>query len=198
MSQSIESLPRTLSVDAQLVGLVSDEPSQALLEQISQLNEGAKVKAEIEGLWRVYAGRRARVTYYYGDQTIEERMLATRYYDGSGIEETYWIEDITSPDKKVWEQRAVVSINIGHGQWCIVVDEYDRVVVTYRDPQGNLCICDSDEARACIDDFQYRSLIAADKHKGRSPGAQRAADEDALRQLAMRAPHLLRRRTAVE
>ncbi len=204
MISTAETLSDGRSVDEKLAQLVSDAEGtecDALAKEIELLATGAKIKAEIEGLWRIYSGRRAGATYQWAGETIEERMLATRYPDMIGIEETYCLEDRYSPDlKHGWAQRASVLITTGNGQWRIVVDEADRYEVMHRDSKAQSWthVEDKDEVKSCVEDFQHRSLIAAETHKGRSHEEKSAADMNALAQLMMLAPHLARKATTTE
>lgn len=184
------------SIDARLGGLV-DADSEAI-EALERLAMGAKVKAEIEALWQIYTGRRVGRTIHYGDTITEERVLATRYYDESGIEELYRLEDITSCNAKYWQQRAEVLIYSGDSQWRIRVDEHDVLTVIHYSPDGQQRICDQAEAAQCVDDFQYRSLIAAERHRDRAKLQQRAADQDALHQVTAQFPVLAMYPSATE
>jgi len=167
------------------------------LSEIEVLPAGAKIKLEIAALWNIYQGRRARMEYVDG---VEEQTIATRYADGSGIEERYSLLDRYSSALKTGHaQSARVIIEQPEVTARIVVDEQDEVAVYIQERRAKdwTVLEDTTEIDQVLFEFFHRSLVAAQKHADRSDDERAHADADAYAMLLERYP-LLANRSATE
>lgn len=161
---------------------------EATVVGLEKLTTGARIKAEIELLWKIYEKRRAGATFYFSDNIVEDRLLATRYYDERAIEETYRLVDTYSKDfKQYLQQRAEVTIYYGEGlAYKICSDESDSVTVAKLSGDTSELLSGK-LANDIVEEFFHRSLIAASTHENRSTDEKAVADAQAL--VLMREQH---------
>ena len=178
-------------------------------ESIESLREnreiGDKISQEFKELWKIYEGRRIGNTMQYGKTTIEDDVIATRYFDGENqqhaIEETYWRTSLYGPNQHEGHTE-MLFINIsspGEDEYQIVVGE-DHQTKVLRRPEGadEWGTASHEVAATVLSEFFHRTLIAADVHSQRTPEEKAAADEDARQLVLNKYPILGNKKTSEE
>lgn len=166
--------------------LVDQETAEAL----EALPMGARIKAEVAILWDIYKERRAGATFYFSDRIEDERFIATRYYDGRAIEETYTLIDMYSKERKNYRsQTAIVEINDSGTRYTIIVANNDEITIEMT-VDGEPHFLPDEEKASILDEFFHRSSNAASAHGSRSPYERQAADTEALKMMKHHRPYL--------
>lgn len=179
----------------ELIAKYSEPATSGSFDRLSvQVSDGERVRAEFEELWNIYSGRRDGISMSYvnGAETVVDDVIATRYFDERAVEETYWRTRSYELGVKggVREQILVrVATDIGENE--MLIDEDGQVKVLKRQSsESNWELADADESRQCMDDFFYRTTIAADVHNRRSPEEKLIANDHARALLRERYPIL--------
>lgn len=170
-----------------------------------QKEVGHKIREEFKALWDIYEGRRNGSTMHYGNTTIEDDVIATRYLDGDStqhaIEEVYWRTSLTGPNQKDGTNE-MIFVNIlspGEDEYQICVTENNQTKVLRRHPESKEWRrATDDEAEDTLSEFFHRTLIAADTHSRRTPEEKIAADNDARKLLLERYPVLADKKSSTE
>lgn len=167
---------------------------------LEQLTNGERVCAEFGALWDIYVNRRDGMTMRFGDATITDDVIATRYFDQRAIEETYWRTRTYSPFVKDGATETIyIRIVTDDGEHEIYVDEgKDIKVMRRRNDSDEWEIADSGDADDCLYDFFYRTTIAADVHQRRNSDEKTVADNHARALLHERYPILALRQAPEE
>lgn len=153
--------------------------------------DGERVKDEFEALWDMYTGRRVGLSISYSNWRAEDDIIATRYYDESAIEETYWRTQFFSDSAKSMREMVTVRIKTDTGEHEIFVDEDSDVSVKKRlSDSDEWHMVDDDEAEACLFEFFHRTSDAKVKHESRTQEEKDAADRHAVELLLERYPDL--------
>ena len=193
---------------ANLLNEAGDQNVADIVDVKEMLNDpelGNKISQEFEALWDVYEGRRIGNTMQYGKTTIEDSVIATRYFDeveqGHAVEETYWRTDLYGPNQHNGKTE-MLFINItspGASEFQISVGEDHNVKVLSRNEEsGEWSQANADDAERVVSEFFHRTLIAADIHSQRTPEEKTAADEDARQLVLNKYPILGNKKTSEE
>ena len=165
-------------------------------EDVSQEFEtpGERVRNTFDSLWKMYEGRRAGLSFSYGNEVTEEDILATRYYDQAAIEEIYLRSrtyDVSGKPSTAMKETILIHVATDIGSHEIRVDE-DGVVHVRASEVGQgddwYVVSDPDIIQKHLDELFHRTLIAAGRHSERSPEERKTADASALALLGARMP----------
>ena len=189
-------IPQALLVDETIA--LDPSPKELLP---SQETSSEQVRNEFEKLWNIYGDRRVSMAIDFSNRKIVDRVIATRYYDGSGVEEVYWCTDIYSRNYKR-DKRSFVTVRVLEGDYEVEIfadDDQPDAQVRKRDTKDRVWHgVSEEEAEGYIFEFFHRTSDAKAMNEARTPKERAAANAHARKLLGERFPMLIAQSSSEE